>query len=121
MEDIQYKIVVTNPAGCKAEDSVFIKVLQYDDIYVPSAFTPNNDGLNDLLRPFYPGTITLKNFNLYNRRGKKIFSTSQRGNGWDGKLNNVLQSSGIYVWTFQATDEKTKKEIFRKGTVMLIR
>lgn len=121
LEDIQYKIVVTDTAGCKAEDFVFIKVLQYDDIYVPKGFTPNNDGLNDVLKPFYPGTIILKEFSLFDRWGNKIYSTSSRGAGWDGKINGVAQATGVYVWTFSGMDEKSLKAITKKGTVTLIK
>ena len=121
LQDIVYKVTATDDAGCSAEDSVFIKVLQYDDIYIPNAFTPNNDGRNDLLKPLYPGTILLKDFSIFNRWGNKIFTTSQRGTGWNGKVNGNFQPAGVYVWTFQAFDENTQKPVTRKGIVTLIR
>jgi gliding motility-associated-like protein len=121
LENIEYKITTTNSDGCKAADSVKITVIQYDDIYVPGGFTPNNDGKNEDIKPYYPGTVTLRDFSIFNRWGQKVFNTSQRNAGWDGKLNGVLQATGVYVWTLQATDEKNGKTINKKGTVVLIR
>jgi gliding motility-associated-like protein len=121
LENIEYKITITNSDGCKAADSVKITVIQYDDIYVPGGFTPNNDGKNEDIKPYYPGTVTLRDFSIFNRWGQKVFNTSQRNAGWDGKLNGILQATGVYVWTLQATDEKNGKTINKKGTVVLIR
>ena len=121
LQDIVYKVTATDSEGCSAEDSVIIKVIQYNDIYIPTAFTPNNDGRNDQLKPYFPGTILLKDFSIFNRWGNRIFTTSQRGFGWDGKVNGEFQPAGVYVWSFQAFDEKTQKSVIRKGVVTLIR
>lgn len=120
LEDIQYKVTVTNGEGCKSEDSVRINVIQYDDIYVPNAFTPNNDGKNDIIRPFYPGYIFLKEFSVYNRWGQRIYSTSQRSAGWDGRIGSLLQNNGVYVWILKAED-KDGNSIEKKGSFVLIR
>lgn len=121
LENIVYKITITNARGCKATDSLKITVLQYDEVYVPKAFTPNNDGKNESIKPFYPGTVTLKEFSIFNRWGSRIFSTSKRGAGWDGKIKGILQSTSVYVWTFNGVDEKTGTSITKKGTLTLIR
>lgn len=120
LEDITYKVTVANSEGCKAEDSIRIKVIQYDEIYVPNGFTPGNDGKNDLLRPFYPGTITLKEFIIFNRWGQLIYSTSRRNEGWNGEINGVLQNQGVYIWILKAED-KSGKQIQKKGSFVLIR
>ena len=120
LEDIVYKVTATNGDGCRSEDSVFIHVLQYDDIYVPTGFTPNNDGKNDVLIPYYNGKLTLKEFSIFNRWGQKVFSTSQRGAGWNGKINGLPQDSGVYIWFFKYADEKGIIAE-RKGSVVLIR
>ena len=121
LQDIVYKVTATDSEGCSAEDSIIIKVIQYNNIYIPTAFTPNNDGRNDQLKPYFPGTILLKDFSIFNRWGNRIFTTSQRGFGWDGKVNGEFQPAGVYVWSFQAFDEKTQKSVIRKGVVTLIR
>jgi len=120
LEDIMYKVTVTDTGGCYASDSVFIKVIQYNDIYMPNAFTPNNDGKNDVIRPFYPGTITLSQFSIFNRYGQKVFSTAERNKGWDGKIKSQLQASGVYVWIINAKD-KAGNNIERKGSFTCIR
>ena len=118
---IQYKVIAYNPQGCK--DSAFINIKVYKTqpiIFVPSGFTPNNDGRNDLLRPIAAGIISIDYFSIYNRWGQLVFSTTTNGHGWDGKINGVLQSPGTFVWTAKATDY-TGKAYFEKGLVTLIR
>lgn len=121
LDDIVYKVTATTIDGCKSEDSVFIKVIQYEDVYVPSGFTPNQDGKNDDLIPYYHGKIDLQEFAVFNRWGQKIFSTSQRGSGWDGKVNGIVQNSGVYVWEVKITDTRNKNKQELKGTFVLIR
>lgn len=120
LADIVYTVTGTNSGGCKGMDSIRIHVLQYDDIFVPSAFTPNEDGRNDLIRAFYPGSFALAEFSVFDRWGHRIFSTSQRNNGWNGKVNGISQPSGVYVWLLKATD-KSGAKIEKKGTFVLIR
>jgi gliding motility-associated-like protein len=121
LRDIVYKVTVTNAAGCIAEDSVLIKVTPIDDIYMPTGFTPNNDGKNDVIRPGYGEKFILKEFTVYNRWGQKLFSTSQRSAGWNGKVNGLIQDTGVYVWIITAVDRSTNVEYKRKGVFVLIR
>ena len=120
MEDIVYIVTTTDDAACKAVDSVTIHVNSIDGIYIPTGFTPGNDGRNDLLRPIMPARYKLEEFSVYNRWGQRVFSTREYGKGWDGKLNGLKQNSGIYVWFVRVTDPQNRK-IERKGTIMLIR
>jgi gliding motility-associated-like protein len=119
-QDITYTVVVTTPDGCKAKDSVMIKAYKGPDIYVPTGFTPNHDGKNDLLTPIAVGIKELEYFKVYNRWGQLIFSTNQLRQGWNGKLGIIDQDSGVYAWIVKGiTDDG--KVIFKKGTVILIR
>jgi gliding motility-associated-like protein len=118
--DIIYKVTATTSAGCKGEASISIKVYKGPDLYVPTAFTPNNDGRNDLFYPFPVGIKTLTYFRVYNRWGEVIFSTNQLMKGWDGKAGNLEQPSGVYVWMVEGISKEGKK-ITKKGTVNLIR
>lgn len=121
MDTITYKITATDDNGCKAMDSVTLFVKnEIKGINVPTAFTPNNDGLNDIIRPLLGSQYTLKEFSIFNRWGQKIYSTSEAGEGWNGKLNEQLQDTGVYAWILKVTDEQNKT-IIRKGTVVLIR
>lgn len=119
-QDITYTVVVTTPDGCKAKDSVTIKAYKGPDIYVPTGFTPNHDGKNDLLTPIAVGIKELEYFKVYNRWGQLVFSTNQLRQGWNGKLGIIDQVSGVYAWIVKGlTDDG--KVIFKKGTVILIR
>lgn len=123
-ESILYIVTATDANNCKSADSVLITVIppeDVNDIYVPSAFTPNNDGKNDIIRPFLPRAYNLLEFSIFNRWGQRIYSTSQTYEGWNGKLNDVLQDSGVYVWMIRAVETASGKRQERKGTFVLLR
>lgn len=116
-----YIVTAFNDAGCKAVDTVFIKVKPIPGIYVPSGFTPNNDGRNDLLRPIISDEFTLQDFSVYNRWGEKIYSTSQLNAGWNGKISGLVQDAGVYVWTVRAVEIRTAAIIEKSGTFLIMR
>lgn len=121
MDSIQYKVVVTDDIGCA--DSAFVKVVVYKvlpTVFVPTAFTPNNDGLNDVVAPIMVGIQKLNYFSIYNRWGELVFTTTQNKKGWDGTIGGRLQNTGVFVWMVSAEDYSGQK-IFLKGTVTLIR
>lgn len=117
---LRYKLIAYNQQGCK--DSAYINIKVYKSqpiVFVPTAFTPNNDGRNDLLRPLSVGITSIDFFNIYNRWGQLLFSTQTNGHGWDGKINGVTQTTGTFVWMVKATDFNGKP-YFQKGLVTLI-
>jgi len=116
-----YVVTASNDAGCKDTDTVFIKVKQLPGIYVPSAFSPNNDGRNDIFRPILSDEFALKEFSIFNRWGQVIFRTSENGSGWNGNVGGLPQSSGVYVWSIGATDLRTGITEEKKGTFTLVR
>jgi gliding motility-associated-like protein len=121
IDSIRYIARATNTSGCYGEDDIVVHVFKTaPEIFVPSAFTPNGDGRNDILKPIPIGIVKLDFFRIYNRWGQLIYSTSIIGNGWDGTLNGNQQPSGAYVYLTQGVDYKGNS-IFRKGTVVLIR
>ncbi|HRE37147.1 MAG TPA: PKD domain-containing protein [Chitinophagaceae bacterium] len=120
LEDMVYRLRASNNEGCTGEDSVIIKVIQYNNIYVPTAFTPDNNGRNDILRPHFGIKYELKEFNIYNRWGVLVFTTQQLGIGWDGRYKGNLQDAGVYIWLLKATDADGKI-IEKKGNFLLIR
>ena len=120
-EDIRYKVVGYSEEGCKDSAYVNVKIFKTKPtVFVPTAFTPNNDGKNDLLRPVAVGIKNIDYFNIYNRWGQLLFSTQINGHGWDGTINGSLQATGTFVWTVKATDY-TGVAYFQKGVVTLIR
>ncbi|MBD0288168.1 MAG: PKD domain-containing protein, partial [Flavisolibacter sp.] len=76
-DDMQYILTVTSAEGCTAMDTIKIEVFKGSAIYVPNAFTPNGDGLNDVFRPRLTGITQLVQFSVYNRWGQKVFTTSE--------------------------------------------
>jgi gliding motility-associated-like protein len=89
-----------------------------DGFFIPAAFTPNGDYLNDILTPIYPIGAMLDYFTIYNRWGQKVFSTSDMGAGWNGKFQGTDQSTGTYVWICRYR-VGPGKVINEKGTVTI--
>ena len=90
---------------------------------IPNVFTPNGDGLNDY---FFPRTLltsglTSFSMKIFNRWGQEIFATTTTdGRGWDGKLNDVPQPEGVFVYIIEATFKDGQHE-HRQGNVTLLR
>ncbi len=120
-EDIEYVVRVSNNQGCFDLDSIKVKVYKIDpDLLVPSGFSPNKDGNNEVFRPIPIGMKSLDAFRVYNRWGQLVFSTTLIGVGWDGKFGGQEQASGTYVWYAEGINYLDRK-IEKKGTVILIR
>lgn len=121
IDSIHYVVRVFNNAGCYDSASVKVTVFKTNPyVFVPSAFTPNGDGLNDVIRPIAVGVQKINYFRIFNRWGQLVFSTTANGHGWDGTIGGALQGSNVYVWMVSAVDY-IGKPIFLKGTVTLIR
>ena len=118
---IRFVVKISAPEGCSALDDVWVKVFKTGpDLFIPSAFTPNKDGKNDILRPVAAGMKALNFFRVYNRWGQLLFSTNELGKGWNGKFKGADQPNGTYVYMAEATNYLDKK-VLKKGTVVLIR
>lgn len=118
--NITLRVEVSDNYGCKDVATKHVKVFAGAPvIYVANAFTPNDDGRNDILNYVTVGIKRVENFSVYNRIGQLIFS-SNNGKGWDGKFKGIPQDAGAFVWIVKAIDYKNRS-YFNKGTVMLIR
>ena len=115
------QLVVKNDIGCF--DTAFnnVKVLKSCYIAIPTAFTPNGDGLNDYLYPVNAYKADNLEFKVYNRVGQLVFETKDWTVKWDGKIKSEPQDSGIFVWTLKYTNHDTGKKVFQKGSTVLIR
>jgi len=113
-----YRLKATNTCG-NFSDEIRIDYHMCEPL-MPSAFTPNQDGLNDVFRWIY--TETVKNFimQIYNRSGQIIFTTKDRSKGWNGTAHGVKQPPGNYAWTIQYENANGDHK-YLKGTVLLIR
>ncbi len=119
-QDIQYRVIATTQAGCRGEGYVTVRVYKGPDIYVPTGFTPNNDGKNDKFTPFPVGMKSYNYFRVFNRWGQLVFTTTQLNYGWDGRSGGVEQPAGTYVWMIEGVT-KDNRLITKKGTVVMIR
>ena len=118
--DQRFVVTGTTADGCEGRDEIVVKVYKGPDIYMPTGFTPNNDGLNDLLMPVPVGVRDFKYLRVYNRWGQLVFQTNNAHIGWNGYWNGVQQPTGTYVWMAEGTDYKGN-QISRKGVVTIIR
>jgi gliding motility-associated-like protein len=116
----QYRIRIIDRFGCIFYDTVKVLLSEKVDIYVPNAFTPNVDKLNDKLRPLLINIKELKQFKIYNRWGIQIYSTTDRKAGWDGTYKGVLQPMDTYTWTAVGIDIEGKT-ISKSGNFILIK
>jgi len=118
----KYYLTVTNSAGCSAKDSVIVQVsgnTSTDRYMVPTAFTPNGDGLNDCFGVKEWGNISNLEFSIYNRWGERIFFTTNSANCWDGRYKSYPQEQGTYIYHIKF--HSLCGDVDRKGTFVLIR
>jgi gliding motility-associated-like protein len=115
-----YTLYVTDYSGCSGTSTT--NVVEKDcmfGVYIPSAFTPNSDGRNDIFKALVFGKIIYFSFNIYDRFGELVFSTNNPSKGWNGLINGQPQNTGTYVWqcAYQLEGSTAKVE---KGTVVLM-
>jgi len=116
-----YTIQLKTASGCITVDTQYVKTKKKIEIYVPTVFTPGNDGLNDYLRPLLMGFDHVNYFRVYNRWGKLLFQMNSDRPGWDGRVNGqVTTETQTVVWMIEAVD--VDGVIHRKqGTTVLMK
>lgn len=120
-DTIQYRVIGRDNFGCMGTDSITVLVFRVeDDMYVPTAFTPNGDGLNDTFKPILIGMKSLAYFKVYNRFGEMVFYTTRVNDGWNGVYKGKPQDTATFVWE-AAGISFTGKWKKKKGYVVLIR
>ncbi len=116
-----YTVIGTSQWGCKDSTNVTIGVNHTMTVVIPSAFTPNNDGLNDIFRI---GNLThqkLVDFSVFNRWGQLVYhNTYDPKQGWDGTFNGSPQDMGVYNYVIILANPDGTNNIY-KGDVTLIR
>jgi gliding motility-associated-like protein len=124
-ESGNYSVQLKDQYGCIKKDSIEVTVENCNicDLYVPNAFTPNNDGLNDLFRVLPKCTnIALQTFKLhiYDRWGKLVFSSNDINDSWNGTYKKQPEGQGVYVYELQYSF-KHNPPVIKKGTITLLR
>jgi gliding motility-associated-like protein len=123
---IVYTLTATNIDGCKASDTIQLQLACASSlVFIPTAFSPNNDLLNDRFTINGSGIKAIKSILIFSRHGKIIFerknvAINDRNNSWDGTINGEPASPGAYVYVIQAACESGEVFDF-KGTVMVVR
>ena len=114
-EDIIYQLTATDNLGCSSQSSMAVKILKAP--YIPNAFTPNGDGLNDLWRikelSYYPNCEVT----IFDRYGQIVYFSKGYKNPWDGTKNGQPMAAGTYCYLI---DTKKLKTIL-KGFIVLLR
>ena len=119
-------LIVTHESGCQDTTTQIIDIAPKVAYFLPNAFTPNSDALNDLFfgKGFFLG---MQNFNLtiWNRWGELVFEASDfKPNdptvGWNGEFDNRPMNPGVFVWVAEVSFIDGYREVY-KGSVTLIR
>ncbi|MCX6245029.1 MAG: gliding motility-associated C-terminal domain-containing protein [Bacteroidetes bacterium] len=119
-----YWVTVTDSLGCKASDTVLLKVCDAS-LFMPNAFTPDGDGLNDEFRPVSElDGVSAYSMIVFNRWGQEVFSSDDIQKGWNGTVGGKPAETGTYVYTvsYQTTSQGVVSPAVKlKGTFVLVR
>ena len=123
-ETTTYTVIITDVNGCVGMDTVTVRVLNPPCIdpfiFIPTGFTPNNDGFNDVLFIRSGDVIEELYFTIYNRWGQMLFETTDPSVGWDGTFQGELLSPDVYGYYLQVKCVNGE-EFFKKGNITLLR
>ena len=125
-KDVTYSVTVTTPYGCSASDTLSIKAFcESAQVFIPNAFTPDGDGVNDVLMVRGKGIVLVKSFRIFNRWGEVVFEKSNfQPNhpawGWDGKIRGQVGPPDVFVYTAEVVCENGTPYTF-KGNVSLLK
>lgn len=114
-----YTVLVTDPAGCQASDSVEVCVVAY--VFLPDAFSPNADDNNDFFHIINASVIDKADIKIFNRWGQLVFESTDPFFKWDGTFKGKPQEVDVYTWELTYTPANTPKIINDKGNVTLVR
>ena len=115
------QLVVQSNLNCFDTAVRMLRVLNSCYVAVPTAFTPNGDGLNDYLYPLNGFKTIEMEFKVFNRLGQLVFVTKDWTKKWDGRFKGDPQPPGTYVWEFTYTHKDSGRKMYEKGTAVLIR
>lgn len=121
LEESSYSLFAEDIFGCTSANYYFtVKIHPETFIDLPTTFTPNGDGVNDIIYVKGWGIKELRTFQIYNRWGELVFETSDIEQGWDGYYKGILQNNDIYVYKVRATNW-SDKELSKEGHINLMR
>ncbi len=115
----RYHVAVSN--SCDTTSDSILIAQGSCHVYIPSAFTPNNDGLNDVFRVM--GTELIEQFDLriFDRNGMLVFQTADKGAAWNGEFKGKKMANRVYVYLLQYKENSSEKSNVLKGTITLLK
>jgi gliding motility-associated-like protein len=121
LEEGVYTYSIQDNFGCIVDGSAeIVREMRGCAVYVPTAFSPNGDGVNDVFRAKVFDDVTDFRLAVYNRWGQVIFSTTDPYKGWDGTFKGLLQPTDTYMWTLTYTDHLNQGRK-QTGTLSMIK
>jgi gliding motility-associated-like protein len=124
--DVAYTVYVTNSFGCKGEDNIVIKAFCANtQLYIPNAFTPDGDGINDVLLIQGTGIARIKSFRIFNRWGELLFeklnfNPNDPAYSWDGKIRGQVGPPDVFVYIAEVVCENGTSYMY-KGNVSILK
>ncbi|MFA6056821.1 MAG: gliding motility-associated C-terminal domain-containing protein [Taibaiella sp.] len=119
---VQITVSGKSEHDCVDTATLSINVLQAPDIFIPSAFSPNGDGMNDYFRPEFIREHAIKEFSIFNRWGQRVYGitySQQLGKGWDGSYKGTKCEKGTYYYILSLQDPLGKEGVM-KGDITLV-
>ncbi|MEY3433550.1 MAG: hypothetical protein RL131_1486, partial [Bacteroidota bacterium] len=119
-QEVQYLISMQNEFNCIYTDTLKVLIFKEKDIMMPKAFSPNGDGVNDVIRPFLIGIQEFKYLRIFNRWGNLVYQDKDPNKGWDGFYKGAKQAMETYTWIAEGIDIDGQT-IKRGGNFVLLR
>jgi gliding motility-associated-like protein len=122
MKSVKYNIVAVDTNGCSSTDTISIQVTPKYDLFVPNAFSPNNDGSNDVYEIFGNKKIWAEvEFKIFNRWGELIFESRDHEFKWDGTFKGEMLTPQVVVYEFKVVYVDGYSAPTQKGSITIIR
>jgi gliding motility-associated-like protein len=115
-----FTLIAENTCGIKDTVTHCAKIIDEGDVFMPNAFSPNGDQLNESIFPIIRGDIKLNLFHIYNRWGQLLYQDQTNQKGWNGTYKGSPCEMGTYFYYIKATDALGKEKIY-KGDITLLR
>jgi gliding motility-associated-like protein len=122
LEEGAYSVEVEDKYGCTSIDSVYLNQLCPTEIFIPNAFSPNDDGNNDFFEIFGHDIINI-NLRIFDRWGSIVYKGEGETEMWDGSYNGRKVPSGVYVWSIEVEGYKKDGAMYKEtltGTVTVV-
>lgn len=114
-----YRVIVSN--ACESVPASISIPERICGFFFPSAFTPNNDGINETFNILSSYSLSYYHLEVFNRWGQKVFSTNDSTKGWNGKINGAEAQNGLYIWKADMQVKGKNGLVHKSGTLQLIR